>query len=536
MALDITFVGIKPNGKCFDFSVVNNAKVDVINFILTSPLDSVNTLGQLSNLNAYVKVESAGGDYIDKISATSTYDSENEKLTVSFTLHKKTTSYKNIALQLQFEDLQNEVISQTEIVALSLKGTINADKEISDKYPEAIQELEKEVGSYSGRIEEVEEKVANAVLKTDIVDNLDSEDDKKVLSANQGKALNDKISSAISGVYKAQGTTTVATLNALIITEEMNGFVYDMLDSGTLTKGSVQVMEGDNVAIIWNEDKTDWKWDKLSGLVDLSNFYNKDETDILLNEKADKEDLNDYVDLASEQTISGKKVFTNGVYLSSNIKIYLDNYIKFSKGLQVGILFPTVNKQQDLGNGIGWYYRDLWLYRNIVSEDSNGNRFTIAINDIATKSHTTFDILTSNITANIPSGLEFSVNNSNIKNVNGEIKLTIKLTLTNNTSSQIAVGNANTFAFDIPEEISSKIKDMDEVLLNEQGRYGVGILAVNCYSDNGITTYYYSTKVLSIFRNQRKANSLMFQIRDMQSINANTTHHFIIQATFPIID
>ena len=145
MALDITFVGIKPNGKCFDFSVVNNAKVDVINFVLTTPLDSVYTLKQLNEFNAYVKVQSAGGDYIDKISATSTYDSENEKLTVSFVLHKKTTAYKNIALQLQFEDLQNEVISQTEIVALSLKGTINADKEISDKYPEAIQELEKAV-------------------------------------------------------------------------------------------------------------------------------------------------------------------------------------------------------------------------------------------------------------------------------------------------------------------------------------------------------------------------------------------------------
>lgn len=295
MALDITFVGIKPNGKCFDFSVVNNAKVDVINFILTTPLDSVNTLEQLSNLNAYVKVESAGGDYIDKISATSVYDSENEKLTISFTLHKKTTSYKNIALQLQFEDLQNEVISQTEIVALSLKGTINADKEVSDKYPEAIQELEKEVGSYSGRIEEVEEKVANAVLKTDIVDNLDSEDDKKVLSAKQGKVLNEKISNAISGVYKPQGTTTVATLNALIITEEMNGFVYDMLDSGTLTKGSVQVMEGDNVAIIWNEDKTDWKWDKLSGLVDLTAYYTKAESD------------QKFIDKTSEQEIEGKK-------------------------------------------------------------------------------------------------------------------------------------------------------------------------------------------------------------------------------------
>ena len=338
MALDITFVGIKPNGKCFDFSVVNNAKVDVINFILTTPLDSVNTLEQLSNFNAYVKVQSAGGDYIDKISATSTYDSESEELKVSFTLHKKTTSYKNIALQLQFENLQNEVISQTEIVALSLKGTINADKEISDKYPEAIQELEKEVGSYSGRIEEVEEKVANAVLKTDIVDNLDSEATDKVLSAKQGKVLNDKISSAISGVYKPQGTTTVATLNALNITEEMNGFVYDMLDSGTLTKGSVKVMEGDNVAIIWNKDKTDWKWDKLSGLVDLSNYPTKN----------------------GNNEFSGDNRFSNGVEIgggtNNTLKILCGIYnglirLGATDILQIGgsAIYPYTSRGLDLG-------------------------------------------------------------------------------------------------------------------------------------------------------------------------------------------
>ena len=169
MALDITFVGIKPNGKCFDFSVVNNAKVDVINFILTTPLDSVYTLQQLSDLNAYIKVESGGGDYIDKISATSTYDSENEKLKISFSLRKKTTSHKNIALQLQFEDLHNEVISQTEIVALSLRGTINADKEISDKFPYAIQILEGQVEELANEVNGKVDKVsqANKVYGTD---------------------------------------------------------------------------------------------------------------------------------------------------------------------------------------------------------------------------------------------------------------------------------------------------------------------------------------------------------------------------------
>lgn len=87
--------------------------------------------------------------------------------------------------------------------------------------------------------------------------------------------VNGSVASAISRVYKPQGTVTVNTLNSLTITKEMNGYVYDILGSGTLTKGSVQVAQGDNVAIIWNEDETDWKWDRLSSIVDLSNYATK---------------------------------------------------------------------------------------------------------------------------------------------------------------------------------------------------------------------------------------------------------------------
>ena len=100
--------------------------------------------------------------------------------------------------------------------------------------------------------------------------------------------VDNSIASAISRVYKPQGSVTVGILNSLTITKEMNGYVYDVLDSGTLTKDSVQVTQGDNVTIIWNEDKTDWKWDKLSGIVDLSNYTTKK-----------------YVDNAIEQAITG---------------------------------------------------------------------------------------------------------------------------------------------------------------------------------------------------------------------------------------
>lgn len=100
--------------------------------------------------------------------------------------------------------------------------------------------------------------------------------------------VDNAISSAISRVYKPQGTVTVNTLNSLSITKEMNGYVYDISGTGTLTKGSVQVTQGDNVAIIWNEDETDWKWDKLSSIVDLSNYAEKTYVNHALNGKVNR--------------------------------------------------------------------------------------------------------------------------------------------------------------------------------------------------------------------------------------------------------
>lgn len=100
--------------------------------------------------------------------------------------------------------------------------------------------------------------------------------------------VDNSIASAISRVYKPQGTVTVDILNSLTITKEMNGYVYDISGTGTLTKGSVQVTQGDNVAIIWNEDETDWKWDKLSSIVDLSNYAEKTYVNYELSKKVNR--------------------------------------------------------------------------------------------------------------------------------------------------------------------------------------------------------------------------------------------------------
>ena len=79
--------------------------------------------------------------------------------------------------------------------------------------------------------------------------------------------LNSAISAALSSALEYKGEATVATLNGYG-TSSSNGNVYVLLDSGTLTQGSVTVIRGDLVA--WNAGAS--KWDKLSAAIDLSNY------------------------------------------------------------------------------------------------------------------------------------------------------------------------------------------------------------------------------------------------------------------------
>lgn len=95
------------------------------------------------------------------------------------------------------------------------------------------------------------------------------------------KSYVDSKFSALGSALIYKGTKTVASINALQTSSLSTGDVYNVSDNGTLTQGNVQVSAGDNVA--WDGSK----WDKLSSDIDLSAYYNKTETDDLLDEKQD---------------------------------------------------------------------------------------------------------------------------------------------------------------------------------------------------------------------------------------------------------
>lgn len=79
--------------------------------------------------------------------------------------------------------------------------------------------------------------------------------------------VDNNIASAISNVYKIKGSKTVAELNAL--TGQEIGDVYNLLDSGTLNAGNIQVFTGDNV--VWLGSA----WDKLGTEIDWSAYDEK---------------------------------------------------------------------------------------------------------------------------------------------------------------------------------------------------------------------------------------------------------------------
>lgn len=175
----------------------------------------------------------------------------------------------------------------------------------------------------------------------------------------------DAISGAISGVYRFQGTQTTTWLNTNLsgaaVTESMNGYVYNVSNSGNLTGGTetIAVSAGDNVAIVWNSSGNNWKWDKLAAAVDLSNYYTKTEVDSGFTAK------NAAITGATKCKITydSKGLVTSGENLiASDIPDLSSTYVTTtaiqSTRFTAGVLFGTDAKIAQNSNAIDFYPTD----------------------------------------------------------------------------------------------------------------------------------------------------------------------------------
>lgn len=137
----------------------------------------------------------------------------------------------------------------------------------------------------------------SASQTVEIIDNLTSSSTTAALSANQGKILNEKITtlnSKLSSVYVFKGSATVATLPQSEQEGTVQiGWVYNMTEDFWMDEaghvynadptGATKYPKGTNIAIIgttWAAEGS-FEYDALSGIdaVDLSNYYTKGQTD-----------------------------------------------------------------------------------------------------------------------------------------------------------------------------------------------------------------------------------------------------------------
>lgn len=98
-------------------------------------------------------------------------------------------------------------------------------------------------------------------------------------------AVKSAIDSAVSSLYKPAGNKTCAELVSALLIQANLGNTYNMSDSGVTTADFVEgaghpINVGDNVAIV--EVSGAYKFDILSGMVDLSNYVQKSATSGLI--------------------------------------------------------------------------------------------------------------------------------------------------------------------------------------------------------------------------------------------------------------
>lgn len=146
------------------------------------------------------------------------------------------------------------------------------------------------------------ENLADYVSKTDIVNNVTTTDATKPLSANQGKVLKDLVDTKAndSVVVKTSGNQSITGTKNFTGTLQFGGKTVATLDDITSVfkyKGSVASYAnlpttGQVIGDVWNVLDTGknfaWDgtaWDDLSGIIDLSNYYTKSETNSLLDAK-----------------------------------------------------------------------------------------------------------------------------------------------------------------------------------------------------------------------------------------------------------
>lgn len=189
--------------------------------------------------------------------------------------------------------------------------------------------------------------------KSAIVNNVNSTDIAKVLSAAQGKVLNDRINS-LGSVYKYKGNKNTIE-DVLAITDAKIGDVWNVIQE--FIAGGKKYPAGTNVACIKNtstSEHNEANWDPLGGTVDLSGYATKTEMNSGLNGKVAKSDIvNDLTTGGANKVLSAEQ----GKWLNDELHT-LDNTVQ-----DVAARIPT--KVSELTNDSNYTTTD-----NVLTKDN----------------------------------------------------------------------------------------------------------------------------------------------------------------------
>lgn len=249
-------------------------------------------------------------------------------------------------------------------------------------------------------------------------------------------AVKTAIDNAISSVYKPAGNKACAELVSALLIAANLGNVYNMTDDGVTTADFVEgagkaIEAGDNVVIV-DIGSSVYKFDLLSGMVDLSNYVQKSSTAGLIKNDGTI-DTNSYATTSQIPDISGKadKVTNatsgnlaglNGYGNLTDSGVAANNVVKKSGDTMTGTLqiqtesiVPTLYlrspAKENVGRGIGA------IYKNTSSTVDNGTLIT----DYTWGETTKRTVLTVRDAASLTDKLNLTVRDSNGTSTNYKV-------------------------------------------------------------------------------------------------------------------
>lgn len=170
--MDIVYDGVVAKQDRYKYSVKQNNKSNIIIFKLAKQQDSI-TLNP--NNHFYIKVRNSGRTFTDK-DPNVVVEENDATIFVSWTMLRKVTQFKDIDVQVEYYDSENDIKWQTAIVNINLHDNIPVDEEIESKYPSILAQLQKQ-------IDELKVDVLPTVAGTGI--KIVTKNDKKVISVDE---------------------------------------------------------------------------------------------------------------------------------------------------------------------------------------------------------------------------------------------------------------------------------------------------------------------------------------------------------------